>query len=497
MAKKTLLIVDDQRELFDILSKFLNSKDYDLIYRRAEETLDYLNSGKVVDLIIMDVMMPLINGFDLTKQIRGLDLNYYIPIIMLTAKNELSDVVRGLELGADDYITKPFEFSELLARISSCLRRSASETVKSSAPEVAEIQTDELNEKNKVLEQKVYYLNNLIEMSYELHSVLELDKLVNIALFALISHLGSKSAALLMATSPLDSKIVPLDSKGLLESDASAISIDRFDPVYKYFKETDRPELIERLLKGHPDMEKNLAPMVDAGVELIAPVHHGEHLDGFVLLGKRLKNQEYTDSEIDVLKMFISMLAVAISNASMYEKIKELSYTDGMTQLHNYRYFEKRLSEELARCKRNKIPLSMIILDVDNFKNYNDTLGHQAGDEALRILGNVLKETARNVDIVCRYGGEEFATILPNIDEEGAAIFGERVRSAVEKQAFPKEEIQPKGKVTVSVGVSSFPRDADEISDLIYKADLSLYHAKHTGRNKVVLYDESIVNESV
>ncbi len=185
----------------------------------------------------MDVMMPMINGYDLTKQIRQLNLAYYIPIVMLTAKNEVSDVVRGLETGADDYIKKPFEFSELLARINSSLRRSEVEIVSPNTPSNSKSTAEPIAEKTEELEKKVYYLNNLIEMSYELHSVLELDKLVNIALFALISHLGSKSAALLMSTSPIDSKIIPLDSKEILEEKVYTISIDRFDEYFKHFKD--------------------------------------------------------------------------------------------------------------------------------------------------------------------------------------------------------------------------------------------------------------------
>lgn len=492
-TKRIILVVDDQRELFDILSKFLNAKDFDLHYRRAEETLEFITSTPHIDLIIMDVMMPMINGYDLTKQIRELNLSYYIPIVMLTAKNEVSDVVRGLETGADDYIKKPFEFSELLARINSSLRRSEREMQPASS--LSAVATPK-TEKTEELEKKVHYLNNLIEMSYELHSVLELDKLVNIALFALISHLGSKSAALLMSTSPIDSLIVPLDSKGILEEQAANLSVDRFDEVFKHFKDSDQPELVESLLGKFPNSE-SLGSMKAAGIVLIAPIHHGNHLDGFVLLGDRIKNKPYQKEELDVLKMFNSMLAVAITNASMYERIKELSYTDGMTQLHNYRYFEKRLSEELARAKRNKQGLALLILDVDHFKNYNDTLGHQAGDEALRILSNVLKETARNVDIVCRYGGEEFAVILPNMNMEGAEIFAERVREAVEHEKFPKEEVQPKGHISVSVGVSFFPDHSEEISDLIYKADLALYKAKKDGRNRVIFFNESVAADSL
>ena len=144
------------------------------------------------------------------------------------------------------------------------------------------------------------------------------------------------------------------------------------------------------------------------------------------------------------------------------------------------------------RHKRTNSPLSLLILDVDNFKNFNDTMGHPAGDQVLRNLANILKETVRENDIVARYGGEEFAVIIPAVDRKGAAILAERIRKKVEKTYFEHEEIQPLGKVTVSVGGASAPEDAQTYKDLMMRADTALYAAKKGGRNQLRMFEEGM-----
>ena len=136
------------------------------------------------------------------------------------------------------------------------------------------------------------------------------------------------------------------------------------------------------------------------------------------------------------------------------------------------------------------MPVSLLIMDVDFFKNYNDTLGHPAGDEVLRQLSAILKHTVRDNDIVARYGGEEFAIILPSTGKKGAAALAERIRKKVEKHKFPDEEVQPNGTLTISIGCATYPDDAVIMEDLIVAADRALYSAKAQGRNRVVFFHE-------
>lgn len=162
------------------------------------------------------------------------------------------------------------------------------------------------------------------------------------------------------------------------------------------------------------------------------------------------------------------------------EELERLSVTDGMTGLTNHRSLMQRLSEETMRSMRNKRPFAVIMTDVDHFKSFNDTFGHPAGDEVLKRVATILKESTRTVDCVARYGGEEFAVLLPDTDIKGAIEVAERIRSRVAAEQFPERA------VTVSVGVAEFPSDADQAEKIIDVADAALYQAKHSGRNRVV-----------
>lgn len=179
----------------------------------------------------------------------------------------------------------------------------------------------------------------------------------------------------------------------------------------------------------------------------------------------------------------------------MAERIKErldqaehLATVDGLTGLYNHRFFQQRIAQEIQRAERTGSALSLIILDIDYFKHYNDNLGHPAGDKVLQVIAKLLAGSIRSVDIAARYGGEEFAVILVNTGALDAYDVGERIRLAVEGYPFVGREGQPNGKVTVSLGIASYPDNASNKDDLIKLADDALYKAKYISKNKVVLY---------
>ena len=171
------------------------------------------------------------------------------------------------------------------------------------------------------------------------------------------------------------------------------------------------------------------------------------------------------------------------------DKMKEealiLSYTDDLTGMYNHRFFIHQLTMEVDRQKRYPSPLSLLMIDIDYFKNYNDTNGHLAGDQVLRAISLIIQHAVRQTDIVARYGGEEFCAILINTGREGALAIAERIRRNVAETNFPNEKVQPNGDLTVSIGVGTFFSGISTVTDLIREADNALYRAKRTGRNKV------------
>ncbi|MBE0476419.1 MAG: GGDEF domain-containing protein [Coriobacteriia bacterium] len=185
-----------------------------------------------------------------------------------------------------------------------------------------------------------------------------------------------------------------------------------------------------------------------------------------------------------VLQTIAGELVVAVENSRLYKLTKRMSVTDELTGLYNYRYLQQRLDEEVERARRYEKSLSLLMLDVDDFKRYNDTHGHIAGDRALSALGRVVHSCVREVDVVARYGGEEFSVLLPETDEPGAYVAAEKVREAIGRYRFIEADSDPT-HLTVSIGVASMPGHASDKEGLLQQADEALYQAKSFGKNRV------------
>ncbi len=492
-----LLIVEDHHEMLQVMSKYLKEQGFKVVGAESGEAALEKFSEFVPDIVLMDIMLPGMSGIEATRKIRRInDIDSYIPILMITAKNEVEDVVTGLESGADDYIVKPFNFQELVARINSAIRiKKLNDMLRSQSRELehANEQISGLNEslisKNKELRKKIFDLHNLFDISWELHSILDIHRLINSTLLTLVGQFSCRSAMFIYNYERAEHTLTVVNSKGLFKSDIEDIRIAKSDPLVEYLFKKHRPMVMEDIPAEYHD-SKCYQQLSKVPVALISPVIVNQREIALLCLGVRVKNKAYDVNEMEILSTINNIVSIAISNAALYEEVTQLSYTDGLTGLHNYRYFEMRLKEEVVRYKRNEQNVSLIILDVDYFKNYNDTLGHQAGDEVLRDLGKILRQTVRENDIAARYGGEEFAVVLPGIGPKGVRILAERIRKNIEEYYFPNEEVQPSGKVTVSIGIATLPMDADSVTDLIHKADTALYKAKNQGRNRVVTYSE-------
>jgi diguanylate cyclase (GGDEF)-like protein len=178
------------------------------------------------------------------------------------------------------------------------------------------------------------------------------------------------------------------------------------------------------------------------------------------------------------------------------KKVEELSITDEMTGLYNHRYFKHNLQKELERAQRHKEDLTLLLFDVDKFKHYNDTNGHPQGDKLLSELGLMIKNTVRDTDIACRYGGEEFAIICPHTKAQDAFILAERLREKIQNHPFNHREKQPLGFVSVSIGISSLEHNISSMEDFKEKVDLALYDAKHRGRNQSVIFYPELLKKA-
>ncbi len=181
-------------------------------------------------------------------------------------------------------------------------------------------------------------------------------------------------------------------------------------------------------------------------------------------------------------------LAVAVENAQLFLKTKELTYRDAVTELFNRRYFEEALEREVRRAVRYNLPLSLLMVDIDHFKIYNDTNGHHQGDNVLKEVAARITENTRQVDIVARYGGEEFVVILPMTSKTHARLVAEKLRRSVEETKVPGEEVLPGGRLTISLGLAAYPEDASNPTGLIQAADAALYTAKRRGRNRTEMF---------
>lgn len=220
--------------------------------------------------------------------------------------------------------------------------------------------------------------------------------------------------------------------------------------------------------------------------ELVAvPLKSKDKVNGIILADNFITKKAITKDDIRLLIMLSNQAGLAIENSQLYEKTVFRTHSDSLTGLYNHGYFQYLLSIEIDKVKAGAEKLTLFMLDIDDFKVYNDTLGHQAGDNILKELASLLKSQSRKMDYVCRYGGEEFAIILPGTEKKEAFAIAERLRENIIKHHFINEEILPNKKLTVSIGLATFPDDDASATShgLISFSDKALYKAKKLGKN--------------
>ncbi|MDZ7262932.1 MAG: sensor domain-containing diguanylate cyclase [candidate division KSB1 bacterium] len=246
-----------------------------------------------------------------------------------------------------------------------------------------------------------------------------------------------------------------------------------------------------------PDLQQNDAYQLyqgepKAGAFVAIPLLLGKNRPLGVLTLHRRKVDSFSKNEIHLFKKISFEIAKVLDKTLLFQHTKELSITDDLTGLYNRRYFNQRFDREVQRAKRYNRPLTVMMVDIDYFKYYNDLNGHLLGDEVLKKVATVLESNLRKADIVARYGGEEFVILLPEIDKIHADQVAEKLRRTVEVKTFPKEQYQPNKNLTISLGLATLPTDSTNAKELLEFADQALYQAKAEGRNRVVSYHSSM-----
>ena len=384
------------------------------------------------------------------------------------------------------------------------------------------------------LERLDWEFSLLYEISNAMRTTLKLDQILYIILTALTSHegLGFNRAMLFLVndkenvlegvmgigphTAEEAGKIWHAISQSKMTLDDFIASYDTFkkDPesklnsIVKGIKVPLREDmgiLALTILEGMPfeitthEAKKLVDPQIQKTLNtdffVTVPLKAKDKILGAILVDNIFNKKPITKSDVRMLAMFANHAGLAIENSRLYEETVYLSSIDWLTKLWNYGKFQQNLSFELEKAKKSENSLSLVMADVDNFKTYNDNLGHMKGDEALKQIAGALQNKSRKFDIVARYGGEEFAIIMPNTSKENARLFAERLRNEVEKLYTEEVSIHPEKRLTISCGIATYPEDANSKSELISRSDIALYEAKGAGKNRTVIYSSSMENK--
>jgi len=331
-------------------------------------------------------------------------------------------------------------------------------------------------------------LSVLLQITQEMSTTLDLNSLIGKILNALKDLLNCQIVILLMYNP--GSEILEVNQTLGIDTDALAdvtfkLSEGISGESARTKKTTYVPDL--KIDKRYLSYKKTLTVF---GSMLSIPLISHNKLCGVLNLHKD-KIQSFSDDEIKLSEAVASQAAIAIENAKLYQFATELSITDELTGLSNRRHFHDILNREFTLTQRYTSSLSLIMIDIDHFKKYNDYHGHLQGDVVLKKVANSLLHNTRGIDLTCRFGGEEFIILLPKTTAMGAIIAAEKLRSVIEAESFAGEEkSQPGGRLTLSLGVSSYPDDTSDINNLLELADQALYKAKNQGRNRVASFSD-------
>lgn len=445
-----ILVVDDVEPNVRLLEAKLTLEYYEVLTATDGATALEIASAERPDIILLDVMMPGMDGFETCRRLKADPVTRHIPVVLVTALDGREDKIKGLGVGADDFVTKPIDDVILFARVKSLVRLKSV--------------MDELREREETGRRIGVDTDGAGRLRGSGGRVLIVDDSAN-QTATMIEHLSGEhrvtveaepAAALIAARGPIDLMIVNVSSSefdGLrFVAQARSTEASRRTPILAVVDPADRPRLVKALELGANDI-------------LPRPVDPEE-------LQARARTQIKRKRYADFLK----------------EKLDyslEMAVTDALTGLHNRRYMAGQLQALVSRAGQGGDGVAVLMMDIDHFKLVNDGFGHDAGDEVLREFAVRLATNVRAIDLPCRLGGEEFVVVMPGASLEAAASVADRIRRDVAAQPFPIMGGAEGLTITVSVGVAA-TNGGDTPEDLLKRADEGVYEAKERGRNLVI-----------
>ncbi|HEX3673367.1 MAG TPA: PleD family two-component system response regulator [Rhizomicrobium sp.] len=448
-----VLVVDDILSNVKLLEAKLSAEYFEVVSAfNGLEALARVEENEP-DIVLLDVMMPGMDGFEVCRRIKQNPKTAHVPVVMVTALDQPSDRVAGLDAGADDFLTKPVDDAALFARVRSLVR--------------LKMMTDELRLRETTGQNMglIDPADTLIDAAPTGRILLIEDRPESVAWFnqALtpandVFAVDSFEEALIRVRGgDFDLIVVSLGLRGFdglrLCSQLRSLPEGRNVPILVLVSDGDRRKLNQALEMGVNDY---LTRPVDKN-ELIARVR------------TQLRKKRYADRLRHNVQLSL-----------------EMAITDQLTGLHNRRYMARHLDNLLAGARKSGKPLAFLIMDIDHFKSVNDSHGHDSGDEVLREFAGRISANVRGIDLACRYGGEEFVVVMPDTDMAFAYTVAERLRKSVEEAAFAISREPHKLNITISIGIAGSEGNVDSADKLLHRADQALYRAKREGRNRVV-----------
>ncbi len=346
----------------------------------------------------------------------------------------------------------------------------------------------EILDLNKELNKKLFDLQSYVKISSDLYSHFNEEQLFESLIKAVCVQVGARGADVMHPTD--NGKFVTRSAEGLPD-----LVLDSSSKLLALLEKSGKPLLLPVVGSGMRRNEPFLRAAIGRGYE-VAMAIRAENRTGCVLIVReKIDKGQYSDSNLDFLSIVSNIASLALENIRQYSTIEKLSYTDSMTGVFNYRYFYKRLNEEILRAKRYGRDLALVILDIDNFKLFNDNYGHQTGDFVLKRLAEIISRTVRSIDIVSRYGGEEFCIIMPDTNAASCEVFIERLRSEIAQFKLESDILKRDNVITVSVGGAVYPQHASTPDRIIYCADMALLKAKALGRNRAIMCQPEFIDK--